>query len=219
MAVNKVVYGDQTLIDISDTTAVASDVMAGKYFYGNDGVKTLGTGSGGESVTQDQDGYIVLPTTGDGGSGGKTFEMKHVDGSSSVWGTLALPNSLPTGGKLKVEIYCPSPNTDYDNIIGIGTTYANMQNWTTSNAVNFYLYHQTYDTIVVRQSGISTYVANSDIDMSIPHTIEVDKDYIYVDGVQIVATSSDIVNSSVLYIGANQGSKRYLGHFNSITFD
>lgn len=43
MAVNKVVYGNQTLIDISDTTAVASDVMAGKYFYGNDGVKTQGS--------------------------------------------------------------------------------------------------------------------------------------------------------------------------------
>lgn len=47
MAVNKVVYGDQTLIDISDTTAVASDVMAGKYFYGNDGVKTVGTADTG----------------------------------------------------------------------------------------------------------------------------------------------------------------------------
>lgn len=47
MAVNKVVYGNQTLIDISDTTAVASDVMAGKYFYGNDGVKTVGTADTG----------------------------------------------------------------------------------------------------------------------------------------------------------------------------
>lgn len=51
MAVNKVVYGNQTVIDISDTTAVASDVMAGKYFYGNDGVKTLGTGSSGGGIT------------------------------------------------------------------------------------------------------------------------------------------------------------------------
>ena len=43
MAVNKVIYGGNPIIDISDTTAIASHVKAGDYFYGNDGVKTLGT--------------------------------------------------------------------------------------------------------------------------------------------------------------------------------
>jgi len=40
-----------TALDISDTTAVASDVASGKYFYTASGVKTAGTGSGssGES--------------------------------------------------------------------------------------------------------------------------------------------------------------------------
>ena len=36
-----------TALDISDTTAVASDVAQGKYFYTAQGVKTAGTGSGG----------------------------------------------------------------------------------------------------------------------------------------------------------------------------
>ena len=36
-----------TALDISDTTAVASDVASGKYFYTAAGVKTAGTGSGG----------------------------------------------------------------------------------------------------------------------------------------------------------------------------
>ena len=43
MAINKVIYGGNTLIDLTDTSAVASDVLSGKYFYGRDGVKTVGT--------------------------------------------------------------------------------------------------------------------------------------------------------------------------------
>ena len=43
MAINKVIYGGNTLIDLTDTSAVASDVLSGKYFYGRDGVKTEGT--------------------------------------------------------------------------------------------------------------------------------------------------------------------------------
>ena len=43
MAINKVIYGGNTLMDITDTTAVADKVLASYYFYGRDGVKTQGT--------------------------------------------------------------------------------------------------------------------------------------------------------------------------------
>ena len=40
--INKVIYDNTTLIDISDTTATANDVISGKYFYASNGQKIEG---------------------------------------------------------------------------------------------------------------------------------------------------------------------------------
>lgn len=76
MAINKVVYGENTLIDLTDTTATADKILTGYGAYGADGVWMNGTATAGGSVTQDQDGFIVLPPDGGGGGGGGGLEYE-----------------------------------------------------------------------------------------------------------------------------------------------
>ena len=55
MAVNKVIFGDTTLVDMTDATAIASDLVKGKTAYAADGTKLNGTLS---TVT----GYCCIAT-------------------------------------------------------------------------------------------------------------------------------------------------------------
>lgn len=55
--------GTASFTDVTPTTAVATDVLDGKYFFTAQGVLTLGTNQGGSGdgyVWQDQDGYVHL---------------------------------------------------------------------------------------------------------------------------------------------------------------
>lgn len=57
MGVNKVVYDNNTLIDISDTTATQANVLTGKYFYNSSGSKVAGTMANKTGTTTGWCGY------------------------------------------------------------------------------------------------------------------------------------------------------------------
>ena len=65
MAVNKVVYGTTTLVDLTDTTATADKILTGYGAYGADGQWMNGTASGGGTpdigtFTQVKSGTVTL---------------------------------------------------------------------------------------------------------------------------------------------------------------
>ena len=95
--VNRVQLADGTsLIDISDTTATADKILSGYTAYGADGSKLTGTATGGGSVTQDQNGFIVLPPDGGGSPsvGGLEYETGTWTPSEDISrGTIAFTNT------------------------------------------------------------------------------------------------------------------------------
>lgn len=56
--------GTASFFDVSDTTAAASDVASGKYFYTSAGVRTQGTASGGGGASNIVQGTFKGTTTG-----------------------------------------------------------------------------------------------------------------------------------------------------------
>ena len=138
--VNKVQLADgTTLIDISDSTATASDVASGKYFYTAAGVKTQGTASGGSAivVTEEQDsaGGIIKHITA------VDISSDTVDAAHLLYGYTAHNSSgtaitgeyVPSGSSLqtKSETYTPTtsqqtdtitPDTGYDGLSSVGIT-------------------------------------------------------------------------------------------------
>lgn len=68
MAINKVVYAGNTLIDVSGDTATESDVLSGKTFHKNDGTQASGSlsiTSEAKTCTPSNSQQVIEPTNAD----------------------------------------------------------------------------------------------------------------------------------------------------------
>ena len=99
MVINKVVFGSNTLIDISDTTATAGKIASGYTAYGANGVKVLGTLE--QEVNELEvsgakvEGTAAIFDEG-GGSGGEVISISDIPNATGTTG--AITGTVPSYG-------------------------------------------------------------------------------------------------------------------------
>jgi len=101
MAINKVKYGNETLIDITDTTATANTVLQNNIFYAANGIRSVGTLGDMTGATANADGATGLVPAPEAGDQGKALF------ASGTWET--------------VPILIESPLTNVSNVSGAYT--------------------------------------------------------------------------------------------------
>lgn len=120
--------GTASFVDVTDTTAAASDVASGKYFYTSGGVRTQGTSSGG--------GGMNLQVNSDAAS-------VRTNGYTSTGITLTVAKA----GTYKVSWTAwrsSSQGTMGTNLYVNGTAGTNQQTWTNTYGQHIQLTSQHY---------------------------------------------------------------------------
>lgn len=101
--VNKVVFGEDTIMDITDTTAEAADVASGKVFYAKSGARTLGTASGG---------------------GGKGVYYGTCNNADNVAAKTVACAGFELEAGAAIAVYFPNGNTSTGTTLNVGGTGA-----------------------------------------------------------------------------------------------
>lgn len=148
--------GTAKFTDVSDTTASASDVAQGKYFYTSSGVYTQGTASGGGGASNVVTGTfkgtttgaamdVTIPYTGTGyqisvcvypssgfgegdfGSLRHQYAIVNFMGSKRVMSTIPSYNQSATNGSFCVDVMYKSSSTSATNVSSSRSTTASLQ--------------------------------------------------------------------------------------------
>jgi hypothetical protein len=160
---NKVTLDGTTLMNISDTTAVAGDVASGKVFYGADGSQVTGTStaivpSGTKSITENGTGIdvtqyasvdVAVPTSG----GASNVVIGSFTTGSTEGGTGSI--SVPyTGSGFPLACMVYIAGGAYNNTASGNTTWYNS---THRYAVGQWTYHNAQQASSCN-TGVTTWV-------------------------------------------------------------
>lgn len=146
MAVNKVVYGTETLIDLTDDTATEVDVASGKKFHLANGVQATGTASvGGTQNTW----YGTCPT----GATAQTKVVTTISGDFSLTtGSMVrvkFTNAQSYNGGIKLDV----DGTGAHNVMRQGTTVTVRYFYLAGEVVDFVFDGTNYIAV---NEGIAT---------------------------------------------------------------
>lgn len=142
--------GTATFTDVTDTTATASDVASGKYFYTAAGIKTAGTNSGGGGSS------VQMESVGAEGSATSTFLISGLYGEPTSFALF-----LDNGG------LTPSSTPQVDSLVYDGT---NLHGQTITNTTNAQV---SYD------SAFSKSYSNGTLTITSANAIFVNDAYIF----------------------------------------
>lgn len=142
--VNKVVLGNETLIDITDTTATANDVAQGKYFYNAAGAKTAGAYSPQGGLPQ-------------GGSQGEVLYKSSSTDYDADWGEVVhVGASAPTDSNVQLWLDTSSQGTTVPSPWTLLWENSNPNNNFNAQTITFSDDYDLYMIIFKRQpSGVA----------------------------------------------------------------
>lgn len=152
--------------------------------------------------------------------GGENFKLLITDatGTATPWSSPSMQNTFSTNGLLEVTFTDTNPATDFGNIFSIGMDNS-LTFYNSNNVIHFYhRYHSdngTGDEVVCYYNRTSYEQA---IDSTSQVTIKFENGYIYVNGTQIAAIPANIQGLTTIAIGSKEGTKRFQGIYNRITY-
>lgn len=146
MAVNKVIYGNDTIIDLTGDTATEADVVSGKSFHLKSGVQAVGTATIPEPATATP----LMDGTAAVGTATKYAREDHKHPSDTA--KVSKSGDTMTGGlTLQANLYYESNNknglnANNSDIIGLNGLYTADACDGAGEGINFYRDSTHYDT-------------------------------------------------------------------------